>query len=234
MDESLRALSRAASDPRLDLASMMCEAVTLIRLHLDCPGTPGIARLSAIRSVVDELCPPVQPAGCGPLTPPLATAGQVADLIASTLTGNPAPATALLERLAREPVRIASCRQPVTRPPDELERRRLHAKPGEVIHWRDGQIVTRSGVHAAASHRAVIPARLPADIAAELDSGIPFGTLAGDRLKRRARAATAGQSGDWYAVASTALLEVDGQLAGYSSEWVLPEFCAHVAALAGS
>jgi len=210
---------------------MMCEAVTLIRLHLDCPGTPDIARLSAIRSVVNALCPPVQPAGCGPLAPAVATAGQVAGLIFDTLTGNPAPATALLERLAREPVRVASCRQPVERPPNELERRRLHAAPGELIHWRDGQLVTRSGVHAAAVHLAVIPARLPAGIRDRLGGPVPFGTLAGDRLKRRARAAAAGQDGDWYAVASTALLEVDGQLAGYSSEWVLPEFYAHVAAL---
>ena len=118
---------------------MMCEAVTLIRLYLDQPGMGTPARLSAIRGVVDELCPPVTPASCGPLAPPLATPGQVTALIADTLTGNPAPATALLERLAREPVHIASSRQPVVRPPDATERRRLHAVPGELVHWRDGR-----------------------------------------------------------------------------------------------
>ena len=213
---------------------MMCEAVTLIRLYLDHPGLGTPARLSAIRGVVDELCPPVTPASCGPLSPPLVTPGQVAALIVDTLTGNPAPATALLERLAREPVRVTSCRQPVERPPDETERRRLHTAPGEVIHWRDGQLVTQSGVHAASVHLAVIPARLPAGIRTRLGGTVPFGTLAAGRLKRRARAAAPGGDGDWYAVASTALLEVDGKLAGIASEWVVPEFCGHVAALSGS
>lgn len=231
MDESLAAISRALSDPRLDLASMLCEAVTLIRVYLDQPGMNSRARESAIRGVIDELCPPVQPADCTiPLVPVLATAVDVAGELARKFTVNPAPVTALLERFARERLWVKVAGED-TRPASDSERRRLHARPGTVVYVRSGQLVTVSGVVAAGIQLTVVPELLPGEVCAGLASEVPFGTLAADYgLARRARAATSA-AGD-PAVVSTALLEVGGELAGFSAEAVPLSFCEHVAAMA--
>lgn len=231
MDESLAAISRALSDDNLDLASMMCEAVTLIRLYLDRPGMNSRSRLSGIRHVVDELCPPVQPAACtAPLAPVLATAADVAGELIRILTGNPAPFTLLLERLAREAtwVRVVS---EVTRPATDGERRRLHIRPGTSVYVRTGQLVTVSGGTAADVRITVVPELLPDEVRGGLSGSVPFGMLAAPYgLARRARVAAAG-GGD-LAVISTALLEVEGELAGFSAEAVPLSFCEHAAALA--
>lgn len=228
MDESLRVFSDALSDPdpQLTLASMLCEAVGVIRRILVCE-SPNHAKLAAISSTLDEFAPPPPP---GP-PPDGTTPGGVARDIAGQLACHPAPATAVLERFAREPVHVAGSRV-VIRPASDAEQRRLRTD-GETVHYRTGQLVTASGIHVAAVQLAVIPARLPGALAARLGGPEPFGRVAGRHMRRIGRAAAAGADGDWYAVRSTALLEVDGLNAGIASEWVLREFCDHVAALGG-
>jgi hypothetical protein len=221
MDESLASLS----DPRLDLASMLCEAVTAIRLYLHEPELPLPARLSGIAHVVDELCPPPGPAA---LTP-LGDTGQVAERAAAELRSNPGPATALLERLAGEDLWITVTSEG-TRLLDDGERQRLHAPPGTEAYARTGHLITVSGIPAARTSLTVIPSRLPEDILAALGSDVPFGALCGpERLGRRFRAAAA--TGGDPAVRSTAVLVVDGELAGIASEWISEVFCTHVVAL---
>lgn len=221
MDESLAPLS----DPRLDLASLMCEAVTAIRLYLGQPELPALARLSGIAHVIDELCPPPGPSACPAGSGP----GQVAEAAAAELRANPGPATALLERLAREDLWITVTSEG-TRLLDDGERRRLHAPPATGAYVRTGQLVTVSGVTAARTSLTVIPGLLPPDVRGALGSDVPFGALCGSgRLGRRFRAATA--TGADPAVRSTAILEVDGELAGIASEWITEEFCRHVSVL---
>ena len=221
MDESLSALS----DPRLDLASMLCEAVTAIRLYLHQPELPLPARLAGIADVIDELCPPPAPA----TMPPPGDTGQVAGRVAAELRASPGPATALLERLAGEDLWITVASEG-TRLLEYQEIRRLHAPLGTMAYARSGQMVTVSGIAAARTSLTVIPSRQPEDVRAALGSDVPFGALCGPgRLTRRFRAATA--TGGDPAVRSTAVLEVDGELAGIASEWITRKFCEHVAVL---
>lgn len=231
MDESLGAISRALSDPGLEMASMLFEAVSRIRLGLHYPGLNSPARLSLIASVLDDLCPP--PAPEDPLTPlgHVPPAGRdVAGGIAARLRSHPAPATVLLEQFAREPLRVKN-RAEETRAPCDTDRLRLPVRHGDRIYERSCDLITVSGVPCARARLTVIVQLLPADVVAGLGSDVPFGELCGPgRLARRARAAYPAAGGG---VASTALLVIGGQLAGIAEEEITAGFCEHAARLGG-
>jgi hypothetical protein len=232
VDESLRAITRGLSEPGLDLASLMCDAVTRIRMFLDGPELgPAAARLSGIKHVVDELCPPPPPGDYGLLygaVPPGTGPGQVAALIADLLAGHPAPATALLAQLAGEDIRI-TVRDEQRRPLLARERSRLAAPEGTAAYTRRGELVTVSGVTVARSSLTVIPALLPDDVRDGLAGDVPFGALAAPHgMTRQARVAAVTGRPD-PAVESTALLVLGGRRAGIGWEQVTGDFCAHAA-----
>jgi len=230
MDTSPAAVTRLLPDPYLEFTSRVTEAATVMGLALNHPEMNSLARLSAIRHVLDELFP--RPDDDPALLPGRipATADDVAVVLADQLQGHPAAATRLLETAAREQLRVKN-RQDETRPPADSERFRLHFRHGEQVYDRTVDLITLSGVTVARARLTVIPAMLPGDIRDGLASDTPFGTLCGDRLARRARAAAAATRRDRPAVTATALLIVQGYAAGISSEEIPWEFCEHVAQL---
>lgn len=230
--DALRSLSRTLDDPGLEMTSMLFEAVDRVRLALNHPDLRPAARLSMAAHVLDELSPGRCPdKDSGRLRP---AAGFIADgqdaawQIAGRLRGHPAPATAVLEQFAREPLRAGNRRE-TTRQPCDVDRLRLPVRRGDMIWERAADLITLSGILCAAVRLTVVRQLLPPDVAARMGGDLPFGTLCGGRLARRARAAY--PAGGDPAVLSTALLVVDGQLAGYASEEVAAGFCDHAAKL---
>jgi hypothetical protein len=235
MDESLRAFSDTLSDPDgdLTLASLACEAFGIIRRILACE-SPNHAKLAGIAQVIDEFAPPPGPGGgiaSGVSPRALSTAAGVAEDIADELRFHPGPATALLERLAGEPARLKNTQD---RPVTATERLQLRARPGDDVRSRDADLYTASGIHIACVRLTVITGRLPEDVAAGLDSDIPFGTLAAPHHpSRRGRAATTCCDDPHFAVRAAALL-VFGNAdlpAAIAAERITRGFCQHVAAL---
>jgi hypothetical protein len=230
MDESLRAFSDTLSDPDgdLTLASLACEAFGIIRRILACE-SPNHAKLSAIAGVIDEFAPPPGPPAA--LPPARSAAAGVAEDIADDLRCHPGLATPLLERLAREPARLKNTQE---RPATAGERRQFRARPGDDVRSRDADLYTASGIHIACVRLTVITGRLPEDVAAGLDSDIPFGTLAAPHHpSRRGRAATTCCDDPHFAVRAAALL-VFGNAdlpAAIAAERITRGFCQHVAAL---
>jgi hypothetical protein len=226
-DESLTAIKRALSetDPGLTMVSMLFEAVGRLRLALNHPDLRAVARISMASHILDELSPGLhEPGFTAPAGPP-ADAADAASRIALRLRHHPGPATATLEQFAGEPLRVKN-RTEVTRAPCDADRLRLPLRRGDEIYDRAADLITLSGVPCARVRLAVVRQLLPEDVAAALDSDLPFGTLCGDRLARRGRAAEVAADGS---VNATALLVLDGQLTGYASEEVAAGFCAHAA-----
>jgi hypothetical protein len=228
-DESLTAIRRALSetDPGLVMASMLFEAVGRLRLALNHPDLRAVARISMASHILDELSPGLHEPGHADPAGPVMDAADAASRIALRLRHHPGPATAALEGFAGEPLRVKN-RTEVTRAPCDADRLRLPLRRGDEIYDRAADLITLSGVPCAHVRLTVVRQLLPEDVAAGLDSDLPFGTLCGTRLARRARAAEVSAGGG---VAATALLVLDGQLTGYASEEVTAGFCAHVAAV---
>ena len=219
-DDTLPAIARSLNDPGLETVSMLFEAVGRLRMALNHPDLRAVARLSMAAHILDELGPGLYPQG---FTAP-ARAG-TAEQLAGQLRHHPGPATGVLERAAGEPLRVKN-KTAVTRAPCDADRLRLPLRRGDEILDRACDLIPLSGVPCARVRLTVVRQLLPEDIAAGLDSDLPFGTLCGGRLARRGRAAEVTADGG---VASTALLLLDGQLAGYAAEEVTAGFCGHVA-----
>jgi hypothetical protein len=228
-DELLTATRRALPDtnPGLEMTSMLFEAVGRLRLALNHPDLRAVARISMASHILDELSPGLHEPGFADPAGPVTGAADAASRIALRLRHHPGPATAALEAFAGEPLRVKN-RHETVRPPRDADRLRLPLCRGDGIYDRAADLITLSGVPCARVRLVVVRQLLPEDVAAGLDSDLPFGTLCGGRLARRARAAEITADGG---VAATALLVLDGQLAGYAAEEVTAGFCAHVAAV---
>ena len=204
------------------MASMLFEAVGRLRLALNHPDLRAVARISMASHILDDLSPGLHEPG---FAAPVGPVTDAASRIALRLRHHPGPATAALEGFAGEPLRVKN-RTEMTRAPCDADRLRLPLRRGDEIYDRAADLITLSGVPGARVRLVVVRQLLPEDVAAGLASDLPFGTLCGDRLARRARAAEVSADGG---VAATALLVLDGQLAGYASEEVTAGFCAHAA-----
>ena len=225
-DESLAAISRALSetDPGLVMTSMLFEAIGRLRQALNHPDLKAVARISMASHILDRLGPGLyEPGFTDPVHSPL-DAADAASLIALRLRHHPGPATAVLEGFAGEPLRVKN-KTGGTREPRDTDRLRLPLRRGDQILDRACDLITLSGVTCARVRLVVVRQLLPEDVAEGLAGDLPFGTLCGERLARRARAAEVTADGG---VASTALLVLDGQLAGYAAEEISRGFCEHV------
>jgi hypothetical protein len=231
MDESLRGLSAALGDDdgALTLASMLCEMVGLQRRILNC-GSPNHAKLSAIARLIDEFAPPPGP-GDDAIPQSRGGPAAAAAIIAGELRDSPGPATATLERFAQDNIILKNTED---RDTTDSERRRLRVRPGETVRARNADLYTAGGIHVASVQLAVIPGRLPPDVADSLDSDVPFGTLAAPhRPARRARVASDCYGGLRVAIRSAALLVFSHAdlPAAAAGEHVTREFCDHIAAI---
>jgi hypothetical protein len=206
------------------MTSMLFEAVGRLRLALNHPDLRAVARISMASHILDTLSPGLHEPGHTLPAGPVADAADAASRIALRLRHHPGPATAALEEFAGEPLRVKN-RTEVTRAPCDADRLRLPLRRGDAIYDRAADLITLSGVPCVRVRLVVVRQLLPDDVAAGLASDLPFGTLCGDRLARRARAAELAADGG---VAATALLVLDGQLAGYAAEEVTAGFCEHV------
>ena len=203
---------------------MLFEAVGRLRLALNHPDLKAVARLSMASHILDDLAPGLHEPG---FAAPDGGPADAASRIALRLRHHPGPATAALEEFAGEPLRVKN-RAEADREPRDTDRLRLPLRHGDEIYDRSADLITLSGVPCARVRLVVVRQLLPADVAEGLAGDLPFGTLCGERLARRARAAELAADGG---VASTALLVLDGQLAGYAAEEVTAGFCAHVTVL---
>jgi hypothetical protein len=228
-DESRTATIHSLPDtsPGLEMASMLFEAVGRLRLALNHPDLRAVARISMASHILDDLAPGLHEPGHAVPAGPIADAADAASRIALRLRHHPGHATAALEELAGEPLRVRR-RAETVRQPRDADRLRLPLRRGDEIYDRAADLITLSGVPCARVRLVVVRQLLPEDVAEGLDGDLPFGTLCGSRLARRARAAELAADGG---VTATALLVLDGQLAGYASEEVTAGFCAHVAAV---
>ena len=120
-----------------------------------------------------------------------ASAGAVASLLAAVLAASPAPATLLLEELARTQFRI----EVLGRADRELtaaERCRLNAGPITAGQHRTGLLCTASGMVAAETSLVILPGRVPRHaLAALAGTDVPAGKILAplgvQRLDRHAR-----------------------------------------------
>ena len=158
----------------------------------------------------------------------------VATVLAAWMCATTKPLTALLEDLAKTPVRLqvlASGERPLT----NREQFRLGAESLEACHWRHGLLIA-DGQVAASTSLLWLPARLPAQACRELDAGEkpagailrPYGMK---RTDRRAMATTGIEevTGQDAAVMSSAVLTVGKVAAGIAEETITRAFASALA-----
>ena len=161
--------------------------------------------------------------------------GAVASLLATLLAASPAPATLVLEELARAQIRI----EVLGRADRELtaaEHCRLDAGPITAGHHRTGLLRTASGMVAAETSLVILPGRIPPHARAALaDTSVPAGKilapLGAQRLDRRAlcRHGCLDAAGGDVAVQSSAVLTLDGAKVAIATERITGDLCRLIA-----
>lgn len=158
-------------------------------------------------------------------------ARDVATVLAAWMNATPKPLTALLEDIARTPVRIqvlASGERPLT----SRERYRLGAEGLTGCNWRHGLLIA-DGEVAASTSLLWLPARLPWEACQALDAGDkPAGAILGPLgMKRRDRRAMATSmieevTGQDAAVISSAVLTIGKIPVGIAEECITKRFAS--------
>ena len=154
-------------------------------------------------------------------------------IIASVLAASPLPATRILEHLANcGPLGLvvdASGKRALT----DAERYRLQAGGLRRCRYRHARLLTCDGLVAASTSLVWLPARLPYDLACQLDAAAePAGTILGRAGMRREdrRAGPSGltdeATGEMMAASSSAVLVVGGLRVAIAEEHVLAQFAA--------
>lgn len=216
--------------------SLFRELARDVRLCCVHPEMAAVRKVEAIMHLVNEVlpAPPGSPARPGYVEPGTGPEG-VAGLLAARLAGHPQMATAVVTEYAGEGVTVKTDRDGWLDLDDggpglfgETERLRLGVPCGTRCYWREGWMVTASGVVAARVRLLAVPARLPADVAARLGGAAAFGSLVAVHDPHR-RAREARVSGA--AVESTAAVVLGQARAACALGWeqVTAEFTMHLA-----
>jgi hypothetical protein len=161
--------------------------------------------------------------------------GAVASLLATLLAASPAPATLVLEELARTQIRI----EVLGRADRELtaaEHCRLDAGPITAGHHRTGLLRTATGMVAAETSLVILPGRIPPHARAALaGTSVPAGKILAplgvQRLDRRAlcRHGCLDAAGGDVAVQSSAVLALDGAKVAIATERITGDLCRLIA-----
>lgn len=166
------------------------------------------------------------PSRLAPGSAPAAAAG----MIYGHLAWHPGPATALFTRLARAPAAVTVICA-AYRALDDDEAADLQAAPGAPAYDREA-IMTAGTVDVAWTRLILIRDRIPGEAWAAIQGGQPAGdALAPYGVRRTRRDVTLDR--DAPAVTAAADLMLGDTPIGTAEEHVTPEFCAHVARLAG-
>jgi hypothetical protein len=162
-------------------------------------------------------------------------AQDVGTILAAVLAASSRPATRILESLSGTTLHIkvlASGERPLT----DREQYRLHAEGLLRCKYRNGLLVTDTGLVAASTSLVWLPARLRHDTCRALDEGTePAGVILGRLGMRREdrRAMPTGFddeiTGEPRATASSAVLVVDGQRVAVAEEFVMAKFAETLA-----
>jgi hypothetical protein len=162
-------------------------------------------------------------------------AQDIGTVLASVLAASCRPATEILEHLSGATLHIqvlASGERPLT----DREQYRLQAGALRLCRYRNGLLVTGSGLVAASVSLAWLPARLPCEACRALDeenepAGVILGRLGMRREDRRAMATGFDDeiTGEPRATASSAVLVVDGQRVAIAEEFVTLRFAETLA-----
>jgi hypothetical protein len=220
----------------LDVASLIADVIGDIRLYALHPEMPAPHKITAIINLINETFGPPPPSGMPTWIEPGTDAAGVAQIIAGWLRSHPEPYTRAIEMFsgtAKGTAIIKPDGDPVVMPATGMERRRLSLPVDAEVWHRTGWLATDTGVMAARTRLLLVPGRVP--FMAELESDVPFGTLAANAggLRRTARAAWPCGLLD-PAIESTALLTLgrDTLPCGIAWEATLAEFTGHVVRLA--
>jgi chorismate-pyruvate lyase len=162
-------------------------------------------------------------------------ARDIGTVLAPVLAASRRPATEILQRFSGTTLHIqvlASGERHLT----DRERYRLHAEALLMCRYRNGLLVTDTGLVAASCSLVWLPARLPHDTCRELDEGTrPAGTiLAPLGVRREDRLAMPTDrddeiTGEPRATASSAVLVVEGQRVAVAEEFVMLKFAEMLA-----
>jgi hypothetical protein len=164
----------------------------------------------------------------------ITSTGAVARLLATLLATSPAPATLVLEDLARTRIRI----EVLGRADRELtaaEHYRLDAGPITAGHHRTGLLRTASGMVAAETSLVILSGRIPPHARAALaGTDVPAGKILAplgvQRLDRRAlyrHGCLDAADGD--VVQSSAVLALDGAKVAIATERITGDLCRLIA-----
>ena len=220
----------------LDVASLIADVISDVRLTALNPAIPAGRKVSLILEMIAETFGPPAPAGLPTWIEPGTDADGVAAIMAHWLRAHPDPYTRAAEMFGgtgRGTAVLKADGAPVEEPAADLDRRRLSLAPGTDVWWRYGWLITDDGVVAARTRLLVVPGRVP--FMDELRSDVPFGTLAAGHGGIRRTARTAWPTGiGGAAIESTALctLGTDRLPCAIAWEATLAEFTGHVARLA--
>lgn len=162
-------------------------------------------------------------------------AQDVGTVLAAVLAASRRPATEILQGLSGATLHIdvlASGERPLT----GREQYRLQAGDLRLCRYRHGLLVTGSGLVAASVSLTWLPARLPPGACRALDdgkepAGVILGRLGMHREDRRAMPTGFDDeiTGEPLAVASSAVLVVDGQRVAIAEEFILLKFAESLA-----
>lgn len=162
-------------------------------------------------------------------------AQDVGTVLAAVLQASRRPATEILQGLSGSTLHIdvlASGERPLT----DRERYRLQAGALRLCRYRNGLLVTGTGLAAASVSLVWLPARLPCEACRALDEGKePAGVILGrygmTREDRRAMPTGFDDeiTGQPRATASSAVLVVDGQRVAIAEEFVTLAFAETLA-----
>jgi len=162
-------------------------------------------------------------------------AQDVGSVLAAILAASRRPATEILQSLSGAVLHIdvlSSGERPLT----DREQYRLQAGSLRLCRYRNGLLVTESGLTAASCSLVWLPARLPFDACTALDegkepAGVILGRLGMHREDRRAMPTGFDDeiTGEPRATASSAVLVVDGQRVAIAEEFVTMAFAETLA-----